>query len=201
MTPVVLPRVRLIFLLAGLVTMMGLAPGSTVAASDDPYAADPLGLIANYDQVSYYTTRPDTFEVSICNPEHLVPTLEEVVDYFNNESGLPEFWLSVSNGAYDLRFVAGVNGCYPRVEKQASGQHTAGFVIISPEMSSTALPASFGPISGRTWGGPGSNGRFAQNLYWVADHATLIWRAVTALTMGITFDWPPSFTAAVPEGT
>ena len=185
-----------VLLLGGLATLLAVVP---VEAEEDPYAADPLGLFADYDETSYYTTQPDTFEVSICDPSHLSRTLEEVVDYVNNESLLRGYWASVSNNKYALRFVAGVNGCYPEVQRRASGQWTAGFVIVAPEAGVTALPGTFGAAQDRTWGGPRSNGRFYQTLFWTSEDSTLLWDLIAALGMGITFDWPSSFTSALPE--
>ena len=190
-------------LLVGLVFLVGSTPS---VAADDPYAADPLGLFGDFEETSYYTTRPDTFEVAICNPDHLDRSLQDVVDYLNNETGVGEFYSSVSNGQYTVRFVAGTNfttrgpaaWCFTEAQKHASGRHAAGFVVIPLEPGSfAAQEATVGPTSGRTWGGTESNERFIQKAFWIFEHLTLVWHGFLRQEIGRTFDWPPSFTGVL----
>ena len=177
-------------------------------AVDGPYAADPLGLFAEWDETSYYTTRPDTFEVSICNPDRVDPTLGEAVDYLNNETGLREYWSSVSNGKYSVRFVAGTNvtshltaACWTEAQKQASGRYAAGFVLQPPGIPGASEGSALidSPAAGRTWGPSGSNGRVIQVDFVAGPDLHHIWADHQAHLMGLTFNWPSSFTGVLHE--
>ena len=196
---------NLVLILATLIAF-GMVPAGPAAAADDPYAADPLGLFADFDETSYYTTKPDTFEVSICNPDRVDRTLSEVVDYMNNESGLPGYWDSVSNGQYSVSFVGGTNvpsaagsRCWLEAEDLASGQHAAGLIIVPPGVGFLAKRPTVGFTFGRTWGQFESNQRFIQAGFWLFEHITVIWNTGMAADMARTFDWPYSFTGALPE--
>ena len=172
MGPVTFRGSRVALVLAAGAVLAGLVAPAVTAAATDPYAADPLGLFAEWDETSYYTTRPDTFEVSICNPDRVEPTLSEAVDYLNDDTGLREFWTSVSDGKYSVRFVEGTNvtslsvgRCWIEAQNSASRQHTAGFVIppVGPGVA-VVWSGIDSPVAGRTWGHPGSNGRVIQTF-------------------------------------
>ena len=184
-----------ITIVAVLVITVG-SSGSLSAA--DPYAADPLGLFADYDETSHYATRPERIEVFICRPHYPDHTLDQLVDYLNNDSGLLEFWSSLSNGEYDLRFVkgstltSGSGSCWMRAETEGSRRHTAAYV--AAEVAGTAKPGRSGPLFSRTWGGTFGNGRFFTHYFETRPDFTYGWVSSISGGIGTILNWPRSFT-------
>ena len=90
--------------------LVGGVPTAWAGETSDPYAADPLGLVAHYDLTTELGTTPDVFEVWICQitggpydlslltPETFVPFLQDFVS---------AYWSKASAGAYQVSFVVG----------------------------------------------------------------------------------------------
>lgn len=156
--------------LRGLVVLTGLliailpAPSSALSLTDrvvlqsadpDPYAADPLGLVANFGLTSFRGIASDRFEVWVCDGVHgsLDLTPENVSGLLNAEL-LPYFsWLS--EGRYALSFVPGGSvrannqqACLASVSNRSTGGNHAAIVV------STLHVADASGILSR--GGPGS---------------------------------------------
>ena len=156
--------------LRGLVVLTGLliailpAPSSALSLTDrvvlqsadpDPYAADPLGLVANFGLTSFRGIARDRFEVWVCDGVHgsLDLTPENVSGLLNAEL-LPYFsWLS--EGRYALSFVPGGSvrannqqACLASVSNRSTGGNHAAIVV------STLHIADASGILSR--GGPGS---------------------------------------------
>ena len=113
-----------------------------VDAQVDPYAADPLGLIAHQDQVRGYSLGPDVFEVIVCD----VPDGDVAVDPATaataiNDRLQPYFtWLS--GGVYSPSFVPG-----PTVVASApSGWPET--IVLQSECEQLAAAASAGSANG-----------------------------------------------------
>ena len=128
-----------VFLAVGLVSaLFAFHHPQPVAATPSRYAADPLGLIADYDKMSFYSTHPDSYEVFICDPDRVDVTLDDAVAFLNS-SGVGDFWSSISNGQHSVVFVAGTTfegggssiRCQERISHEAaSGQYRAGFIFV-----------------------------------------------------------------------
>ena len=156
--------------LRGLVVLTGLliailpAPSSALSLTDrvvlqsadpDPYAADPLGLVANFELTSFRGIAPDRFEVWVCDGVHgsLDLTPENVSGLLNAE--LPPYFSWLSEGRYALSFVPGGSvrannqqDCLASVSNRSTGGNHAAIVV------STLHIADASGILSR--GGPGS---------------------------------------------
>ena len=100
------PR-RLLVLIVGILLLTQTVPAGA-AAADDPWADDPLGLIAFRDEVSaLYTTGQDVWEVWVCQvPDGSVPVdVSETVALLSAEIG--PYFFTLSGGIYQPVFRAG----------------------------------------------------------------------------------------------
>ena len=125
------------------------------SADPDPYAADPLGLVANYGLTSFRTTAPDRFEVWVCEGVHgsLDLTPQNVTGLLNAE--LPPYFSWLSQGQYALSFVAGgsvrannQHDCLTSVNNRSPGGNHAAIVVSTLHIGEASNTWS--------WGGPGS---------------------------------------------
>ena len=122
-----------------LVLVVGGPSGVVVGGEDrDPYAADPLGLVAHYDLTTQLGTTADVFEVWFCHvsggPYGLsqVP-VEAFVPMLAGSVG--GYWSYASGGLYEAEFVVGGNvrdpagGCHAGVREQSAGGSRAALIV------------------------------------------------------------------------
>nr|MDE0501923.1 hypothetical protein [bacterium] len=162
--------------LRGLVVLTGLSiailptPASALSLTDrvvlqsadpDPYAADPLGLVAHYGLTSSRGTAPDRFEVWVCAGVHgsLDLTPENVTGLLNSE--LPPYYSWLSEGRYALSFVPGGSvransqqGCLDSVSSRSTGGNHAAIVVSTLHVADLHVADAAGVLS---QGGPGSS--------------------------------------------
>ena len=163
-------RGELLAILRSLVALIGLltailpTPASALSLTDrvvlqsadpDPYAADPLGLVAYYELTSYRGTAPDRFEVWVCDGVHgsLDLTPENVTGLLNAE--LPPYFSWLSEGQYALSFLPGGSvrannqqDCLASVSNRSTGVNHAAIVVSTLHIDNASNVWS--------WGGPGS---------------------------------------------
>ena len=160
----ILATLRGLVVLTGLLTAVLPVPASALSLTDrlvlqsadpDPYAADPLGLVANYRLTSFRGTAPDRFEVWVCDGVHgsLDLTADNVTGLLSAE--LPPYFSWLSEGRYALSFVPGGSvransqqDCLASVSNRSTGVNHAAIVV------STLHIADASGLLSR--GGPGS---------------------------------------------
>ncbi len=111
-------------------------------AQEDPYGADPLGLIAHLDQVRAYSIGRDVIEVFVCDvPDGNVGVDLETATAAINDSLQPYFsWLS--GGVYQPVFVPG------GVVIASAPSGWPGTLALQPECEDLAASASAGTAAG-----------------------------------------------------
>ena len=131
---------RISFMIA-VVLATALAP-TQVDAQVDPYAADPLGLIAYQEQVQGYSLGPDVFEVVVCD----VPDGDVPVDPASAATAISErlqpYFTWMSGGAYSPSFVPGSTV----VASEPSGWPET--IVLQSECEQLAASASAGSANG-----------------------------------------------------
>lgn len=153
--------------LAGLVLAVLSVPAGAQSLTDrvvlhsgdpDPYAADPLGLVAHFGLTSYRGTAPDRFEVWVCDGVHgsLDLTPENVTGLLNAE--LPAFYLWLSERRYALSFVPGgavransQQGCLDSVGNRSTGGNHAAIVVSTLHLADASNISSLGGPGSRCW--------------------------------------------------
>ena len=161
------------------------------------FGFDPLGLIANYDVTSYYTTKPDVVEVWICTigTKHTLTnlTVEQLTEGLR-QSGLAEYFESMSGGRYEMSFVPGgvvdaafVQGCHG---DQTFGGTSAILAVPDLEDGFGWSPRFLSFSTDYPW-----NRRSAAIGFY--DGVRGINIASTAKVFGFTFPWPQSYTGAL----
>lgn len=159
--------------LRGLVVLFGLliailpTPTSALSLNDrvalqstgpDPYAADPLGLVANYGLTSFWGTAPDRFEVWVCEGVHgsLDLTPENVTGLLNAE--LTPYYSWLSEGQYALSFVPGGSvrannpqDCLTSVSNRSTGGNRAAIVVSTLHIDNASNIWSWGGLGSYCW--------------------------------------------------
>ncbi len=85
--------------------LLGVVPAS--AQSVDPYASDPVDLIALRDETRTYSTGADTWEVWVCQVPNGIVSLTPATVTSTLEATVRPYFESISGGAYSPRFRAG----------------------------------------------------------------------------------------------
>ena len=132
---------RLVILTAAvmLLSVVGGPSGVVVGGEDrDPYAADPLGLVAHYDLTTQLGTTADVFEVWFCHVSGGPYGLSQVpVEAFAPvlARSVGGYWSHASGGLYEAEFVVGGNirdpagGCRAGVREQSAGGSQAALIV------------------------------------------------------------------------
>ena len=173
-------------------------PAAAQEDHSEDYQADPLGLIAHYDTTSYYPTIVDTVEVWICeteDPPQANLTVDQLIANLH-QSGIPEYFESMSDGRYDMRLVPG-------------GTTTASWLLLCRGQiwgeSTAALLAIPNLIQGKGYA-PSLiewfqtyplNSRHIMAGFW--DGLKNMNVAGIAAAMGRTLGWAGSYTGVLPE--
>lgn len=121
-----------------LMVVAGGTPTAAAGENADPYAADPLGLIAHYDLTTELGTTPDMYEVWICQittgPFELsVLTPETSLPFLQNQ--IAAYWAHASAGIYTVSFMVGGTvrdprgGCASAVREQSTGGPRAVMIL------------------------------------------------------------------------
>jgi len=155
---------RRLAVLTGLLIAVLPTPASALSLTDrvvlqsagpDPYASDPLGLVANYGLTSFRKTAPDRFEVWVCDgvDGSLDLTPENVTGLLNAE--LTPYYSWLSEGRYALSFVPGGSvrannpqDCLTSVKNRSTGENHAAIVVSTLHIENAS--------NVRSWGGSGS---------------------------------------------
>jgi len=128
------------------------------SAAPDPYAADPLGLVAYFGLTSFRGTAPDRFEVWVCDGVHgsLDLTPENVSGLLNAE--LPSYFSWLSEGRYALSFVPGGSvrannqqGCLASVSNRSAGGNHAAIVVSTLHIADASNTWSSGGSGSYCW--------------------------------------------------
>ena len=182
-----LAALRVLVVFAGLVVAILPAPVGALSMADravlqsdgpDPYAADPLGLVANYGLTSVLGTAPDRFEVWVCDGVHgsLDLTPENVTGLLNAE--LTPFYSWLSEGRYSLSFVPGGSvrannsqACMDSVSNRSTGGNHAAIVVSTLHIADAS--------GGWSWGGYGSYCWDSTSIRWCnefyPDNGRRVW--------------------------
>lgn len=94
-------------ILAVLAVGVTIGPAGPAAAAEDPYAADPLGLVANLGQLRVDGSRPDTWEVWVCDAPDGAVDVDPASITATLSSSQPDYFRWLSDGRYEPRFVVG----------------------------------------------------------------------------------------------
>ena len=182
---------------------------------DDPFASDPLGLVAHYDLTTELGSASDVFEVWFCHisggPYGLsqVP-VEAFVPVLGRSVG--GYWSQASGGVYEVGFVVGgtvrdpSGGCRSGVREQSEGGSRAALIVefnsfVSVGGAGTGTSGRWCSDGRSTWWCEGSypaNGRDAVVQAGGGPQAVPLPSAVVH-EMGHTLGFPHSFTGLLPQ--